>query len=330
MTTQNNLSISVIIPTYNRAKDLERCLASLSLQTFKDFETIIIDNGCTDETPDILKKYRVKVIKDFTKSVTHLFNVGWQNSKTEIIVFTNDDVEAEPLWLQNILNTFQLFEDAVAVGGPTLLSHEILNNQEMLRLHLKSKRDLLLKFPAWIYEHIILEDKYYDVGVLCESGAYSVGGSLLECIKLNEPIPVDLLSITNVAIKRRVLEEMNGLDENFRFTHGDGDLFIRMKKAGYKLIFDPKAIVWHHVNPIGDTRGAYWRGRDQAYFLRKCIRPKSFSGKVRLLLNVIFFNLYWIYKTIEMRNFAFLEGISGFSRGYSDYYNVNRQKDNRL
>jgi GT2 family glycosyltransferase len=128
-----------------------------------------------------------------------------------------------------------------------------------------------------------------------------------------------LLSITNCAIKRSVLKELNGLDENFRFTHGDGDLFIRIKRAGYKLIFEPKAIVWHHVNPIGDTRGAFWRGRDQAYFLLKNIRPKSLTGWFKYFLNIIFFNIYWVYKAIESRDANFLKGISGFLKGISDY-----------
>jgi len=326
----NQTQVSVVIPTYNRAGDLERCLIALSKQTYQYFEIIIIDNGCTDNTFNILQRYPVRVVKDLTRNITHLFNAGWQESKSDIIAFTNDDAEPDKEWLQNIMVTFEKYEDAGAVGGPTILPKSIINNQEMLRLHRESKRNILLKIPAWIYEFFVLEGKYQKIGVLCESGAYSVGGSLLESTKLNRPIFVDLLSITNVAIKRHVLEQLNGLDENFRFTHGDGDLFIRIKNAGYKLIFDPKAIVLHHVNPIGDTRGAFWRGRDQAFFIRKCIRPKSFSGKVRLLLNVVFFNLYWIYKSIEMRNFAFLEGISGFLRGYSDYYNVNRQKDNRL
>jgi len=316
---QNNLKLSVIIPTYNRAEDLERCLVSLANQTYKDFETIVVDNGSTDETPEILKKYPVRVVNDAAKNVTHLFNAGWQNSGAEIIVFINDDAEAVPAWLENLLGTFERFKDAGAVGGPTILPEEVLNNQEMLRLHQSAKKNFLLKGPAWIYENLILEGKYSEVGALCESGAYSVGGSLLACTKLKEPFPVDLLSITNCAIKRSVLKELNGLDENFRFTHGDGDLFIRIKRAGYKLIFEPKAIVWHHVNPIGDTRGAFWRGRDQAYFLLKNIRPKSLTGWFKYFLNIIFFNIYWVYKAIESRDANFLKGISGFLKGISDY-----------
>lgn len=317
--TNNQAELSVVIPTYNRAGDLERCLIALSKQVFRNFETIIIDNGCTDNTIDMLQKYKVKVVKDTARNVTHLFNVGWRNSEADIIAFTNDDAQPDENWLRNIMDTFKVYDEAGAVGGPTVLPESSLDNQEMLRLHSKSRKSLLFRIPAWIYEDIVLEGKYHHIGALCESGGYSVGGSLYESTKLNKPIVVDLLSITNVAIKKSVLEKTTGLDENFRFTHGDGDLFIRIRELGYKLIFNPKAIVWHHVNPAGDTRAAFWRGRDQAYFFKKCIRPRTMRGRCKLFLNIFFFNIYWIYKSMETRDTAFLKGISGFLQGIRDF-----------
>jgi len=319
----NQVKVSVIIPTYNRVDDLERCLIALSKQTFCNFETIIIDNGCTDGTADVVHKYKVKTIKDNARNVTHLFNVGWQKSNADIVVFTNDDAEPEKDWLHNIIDTFSEYIDAGAVGGPTILPKNSLNNQEMLRLHSRSKKSILFKIPAWIYENIVLEGKYHDIGVLCESGAYSVGGSLFESTKLKKSIVVDLLSITNVAIKKSVLRQVNGLDENFRFTHGDGDLFMRIRNSGYRLVFNPKAIVWHHVNPLGDTRASFWRGRDQAYFFKKCIKPRGMRGKCKLILNIFFFNLYWIYKSMETGNPDFLKGISGFLQGIRDFKSIN-------
>lgn len=313
--------ISVVIPTYNRAKDLKRCLDSLLRQTFKGFEVVVVDNGCTDETPEMVKRYPIKMIHEAAKGVTHLFNVGWRNAQGEIIAFINDDAAAEPSWLENVVDTFEKFKDIGAVGGPTIVPQEIMNYQEMLRLHAESKESILLRIPAWVYENLIMEGKYHEIGVLCESGAYSVGGSLYESTKLEQPIYVDLLSITNVAIKKAVLEEVNGLDENFRFTHGDGDLFIRIREAGYKLIFNPKIVVCHYVNPQGDTRSAYWRGIDHAYFLMKCIKPKTLLGKFKLLLNILYFNLYWIYKSLETKKPGYLRGIGGFFRGIFSYKN---------
>lgn len=311
--------VSVIIPTFNRADDLRRCIDSILQQLYKDFEILVVDNGSTDETAELLRKYPVRVILDTTKSVTHLFNTGWRNAQGEIIAFINDDAAAEPTWLKNIMATFEKLKDAGAVGGPTIVPEDLMNNQEMLRLHEASKHSILFKIPAWIYERVIMDGKYDEIGILCESGAYTVGGSLKECRELAHPIYVDLLTITNVAIKRTVLEEVNGLDEDFIWTHGDGDLFIRIKEAGHKLVFDPKVVVWHYVNPSGDTRSAYWRGRDYALFLLKSVRPKSWRGRGKMVLNVFTLNTYWVYKALATMKGSYLRGIQGFVKGVLAY-----------
>ena len=63
----NNFEISVIILTYNRGNDLKKCLDSLTKQTFKNFEVIVIDNGSTDITERILEKYSAKVMRSLKK-----------------------------------------------------------------------------------------------------------------------------------------------------------------------------------------------------------------------------------------------------------------------
>lgn len=305
--------ISVVIPTYNRCKDLERCLNSLTKQTFKDFEIIVIDNGSTDETAKSLKKYHVRVICDTTKNLSHLFNLGWHNAEADIVAYLNDDTEVVSEWLENIIKVFNDFKDAGAVGGPTIATRR----QEMLSLYEASKKSKLLRFLAKIYEIVVMENKFLEVGVLCKSGAYSIGGSLPESAKLKSPTQVDLLSGTNVAIKKLVLKEIQGFDENFLFAHADGDLFTRMVKARQKLIFSPKVMVWHHINPKGATRSAYYLGRDLAIFYLKNIRPKTFTDLLRFTLNIVYFNTYWLYKAIQLKSAKPLRGIYGFASGFS-------------
>ena len=54
---KNNM-ISVIIPNYNNSKYLEKCIESVLNQKYKDFELIIVDDGSTDNSIDIIKKYK--------------------------------------------------------------------------------------------------------------------------------------------------------------------------------------------------------------------------------------------------------------------------------
>jgi hypothetical protein len=92
-------------------------------------------------------------------------------------------------------------------------------------------------------------------------------------------------------------------------------LFLRLGEAGHTLIFDPKAVVWHYVNPSGLTRSAYVLGRDLAHLYRKHLPPRSTMGWLRFLANIAFFNLFWVYKAIASRNFDSLSGIRGFVAG---------------
>jgi len=306
--------ISVVVLTRNRHNDLKRCLDSLMKQTYQNFELIVIDNGSTDDTPNLLKRYPVRAIRDETRKLSFLFNLAWRNASHEIVAYIADDAEADPHWLENIIDTFKAFEEAAAVGGPTISTRK----QEMHLLHEIAQRSKWLGLAAKIYEIVILENQLQAPGFLSQSGAYSMGAALTTCLRLERPIPVDLLTTTGMAIKKSVVQRLRGFDESFFFNHADGDLFLRIRKAGYTLIFNPKAIVWHHVR-TGPSRDVYYLGRDTAYFYMKDIRPETLSGWLRFILNIIYLNMYWLYKGFQTKDVDFLRGFLAFISGISYY-----------
>lgn len=319
---RNKPLISIIVPTYNRCMDLKRCLDSLMRQTVKDFEIIVIDNGSTDQTSSLLNKYPVKVIMDSTKNLAYLFNLGWRNASAEIVAYINDDAEAVPDWLENICKTFENFRHVAMVGGPTI----VVKDTRILGLYKSACRTRLAKFVAELYNKVITEGRLFEIGVLCESGAYSIGAALPRSAKLEHPIYVDMLSITGMAVRKSVFHKIGGFDENFIFCHIDGDFFVRVKRAGYKLLFNPKVIVWHYINPKGGTRDSYNLGRDFAYFYMKNIRPKTASGWLRFALNIAFLNCYWVYEALKYENPRSLKGVHGFISGISDHFKLKRKK----
>lgn len=303
--------VSVVIPTFNRVDDLRRCLDALVAQTVAPDEICVMDNGSTDGTPEMLKRYPVRVQCAPGVTLSRLFNLGWQSTDAEFIAYLNDDSEVVPEWLERIKQVFAAFPQAAVVGGPTIAMRE----QEIYRMYQTLIRSRSLAWLARFYDRFIHERRLFDVGAYSESGAYSIGGSLCECLKQEQPFPVKLLSITNMIIRRSVLEAMGGFDESFRYAHIDGDLFLRLGKAGHILMFDPKAIVWHYVNPSGLTRSAYVLGRDLAHLYRKHPPPHSIMGWLRFSANIAFVNLFWIYKAVTSRQFEFLSGVRGFVVG---------------
>jgi GT2 family glycosyltransferase len=303
--------VSVVIPTFNRADDLKRCLDSLMAQTIKPDEIVIIDNGSTDGTLDLLKQYPVRIESVPKVQLSKLFNISWQAVQSDLIAYLNDDSEVVPGWLERILQTFDAFPQAVIVGGPTIAMRE----QEIYRMYKTLMPSRWMQWLARFYNWFLLDGKLFEVGVYCESGAYSIGGSLRECLTQDKPYPVTLLSITNMVIRRDVLEAMGGFDERFGYAHIDGDLFLRLAKQSALLVFDPKAVCWHHLNPTGLTRSAYVLGRDLGHLYRKHLPPHSMLGWLKFITNVAFFNLFWIYKAVASRNARVLQGISGFVMG---------------
>ncbi len=88
----NQPFFSVIICTYNRARFLPRALKSLQNQTFKDFEVILVDDGSTDKTKEVIKKYPwVKYYYQKNRGVGVARNLGISKSKGKFITFLDSD-----------------------------------------------------------------------------------------------------------------------------------------------------------------------------------------------------------------------------------------------
>lgn len=100
----DKLGFSIIVPTFNRAKNLESLLASLLLQTFKTFEVLICDDGSTDNTKEVILKFKDKLDLRYFHNTNsggpaRPRNVGIQNAKYEWICFLDSD----DFWLDNKL-----------------------------------------------------------------------------------------------------------------------------------------------------------------------------------------------------------------------------------
>src|SRR3990170_3006911 len=95
--------ISVIVPVYNDAQRIGKCIESLLQQTYphEKYEVIIIDNGSTDETREVIKKYPVKLlIEDKIQSSYAARNKGIKNAKGEVIAFTDSDCIPGNDWIE--------------------------------------------------------------------------------------------------------------------------------------------------------------------------------------------------------------------------------------
>ena len=111
--------ISIIIPTLNEEKYIERCLNSVKNQNFQDFEIIIVDNISRDNTVKIAKKYTDKVILTKKHGAGIARNIGTEIAKGEVLLFLDADTTLPNNLTEKIYETIKQ-DDKISYGAISL------------------------------------------------------------------------------------------------------------------------------------------------------------------------------------------------------------------
>lgn len=111
--------ISIIIPVFNRGKEIGKCLASILVQTYKNYEVIIIDDGSTDNSEEIISQYKeefgialtVHTQKNQGPQIAR--NNGAKFSRGEFLLFCDADIIMQPTMLEKMLEALRQKPEAV-------------------------------------------------------------------------------------------------------------------------------------------------------------------------------------------------------------------------
>ena len=222
------IKFSIVIPVFNSEKFIANTLEAILNQTGDEDEIIIVDDGSTDGTADIIKKYPVKYIYQNHAGSAKARNTGWQNASGEIICFTDSDCLPERKWISKLLDHYTSC-DIVGVGG----SYYIFNNGSFL--------------SDCIHQEIVYRHS-------------KISGD------------TDFLGSFNVSYRKKTLEQLGGFDDSFRHASGeDNDLSYRIKKRGYRLVFDKDIKVGHYYPSklFRYLRSQFWHGFWRVKLYRK-------------------------------------------------------------
>lgn len=205
--------LSVVIPALNSEATIGHTLSSIFSSRLhrSDLEVILVDNGSTDNTVEVAKRYPVKIHSCAKRGQGAARNFGVTKARGEIICFTDSDVVVTEDWLERILNFFRSHPYADGVGGPIfapLRGHA--NDLQRLGGELYAKTH---DFPAYMMK--------------CEFRK-----------KRNA------LYSANCAYRRNVLVSSGGFDES-GLDAIDIDLCWKLIQRGRHLIFDPELKVFH-------------------------------------------------------------------------------------
>lgn len=218
--------ITMLIPNKDHIDDLKKCLDSVrEKSTYQNWEIIVIENNSTEQATfdyyeEIQKDNRIRVVTwpgEFNFSAIN--NFGAQYAGGEYILLLNNDVEIITSdWLEQML-MFAQREDVGAVGA-------------------------MLYYPDNTVQHagVVLgiggvagcAHKYYNRGDYGYMSRMTIAQNY-SCVTA----ACHLMS-------RKVWDEINGLDEEFKVAFNDVDLCMRIRKAGYLVVWTPYAELYHY------------------------------------------------------------------------------------
>jgi len=318
--------VSVLIPTKNRSASLAQCLDSLTKQSFKDFEVVIVDGGSTDETRYVVDTFSQKLRIVFVVQnggLARAQNKGWQISNGEILVRTDDDIIANPQWLDAIVETFEMSDDVGGVTGPTIIPEDKKRFRDLFSFQEKFINGRVFwRLLGTVYFYYFMEGQPFAVGKRFKSGAFSLGSNYSKCLNLKGPIEVDHHEACNMAIKKGLLGKIGGFDETYIGVgdFSEPDISFKIKKLGYKILFDPRATVYHLLSEEGvfkDRSSSYGRVLNFINFYFKHIRPNTIDKFARFFSYLLFLNGYFIYKAVTSKQINQLGCVRGTIIGLS-------------
>ena len=123
MNRMNEVKVTIITPSYNQGDYIERTILSVLNQSYKAIEYIIFDSCSTDNTMNIVNKYKdkLKVFVEKDKGQTDAINKGFRMASGDIIGWINSDDELLPDCVEKVVNAFKSNENIGIVYGDTIL-----------------------------------------------------------------------------------------------------------------------------------------------------------------------------------------------------------------
>lgn len=178
--------VSVIIPVYNVEKYLERCLNSVINQTYQNLEIIIINDGSTDSSQEIIDRFvkmdsRIKVYKQINKGLSEARNLGIFESRGEYIFFTDSDDWLEIDAIDYLIKKLKKYNADIAVGGinrtnskkekkyNVVISENLLSQKEYAKKYFKIGTQRI-EYYVWnkLYKRSVIEGIKFPSGFYAE------------------------------------------------------------------------------------------------------------------------------------------------------------------
>ena len=239
-------NLTIVIATRNRPEMVKRCLETIHKQNYDGLETIVVDASSNYDTRNIILdnfpnvKYLYLANGNNKRNLSK--NMGIENAKGNIIAFLDDDSIIQEGWLGACLDSYH----NVGIGGAGGIIIDINAPKEIYGTN--------------------------EIGKIAFDGT-RIGNFDKDPGKV---IEVDHLRGCNMSFRKDVLEKISGFDLNYTGSNvlEETDLSIRVKKAGFKILFNPAMKVIHTSAPreivfreVFTLRREFYIARNSTYFM---------------------------------------------------------------
>ena len=294
------IKVTVIIVNWNKKNLLNNCLTSLENQMFKDFDILVVDNGSTDGSIQLLREnYPTVNLIELGKNTgfCHANNIGIQNAKSEYIALLNNDTEVDKNWLNELV--------------------EVLDKNE--KYSFASSKMICLNDKSKI-------DRVADSFTTC---CFMFGLGAGDDAENEYTKPFEILGVCGGAafFRKKVFDKIGGFDERYFAYLEDLDLNLRMLHAGFKGIYVPTAKVYHLGGGTSD-------GMRNPMVIRNTVRNLWFtlsknipiSVGFKIAPRVLIYHFYWMikFKCFWRYVFAWLGYVVQEPRVYPDRFRIMR------
>ena len=244
--------VSVVINTCDRAAHLRDALRGLRGLRYEDFEVIVVNGPSSDDTEAVLAQWAPRIKRaacpELNLSVSR--NIGIAAAAGEIVAFIDDDAVPHPDWLTRLVEHYR--DPRIgAVGGYTV---------DNTGLRWQARKTICDRYGN--AHHV---SDHFDERPLNRPGT---------------PFYPSLLG-TNSSFRMEALREVGGFDHAFAYLLDETDLCLRIVDAGWRVLYEPAALVWHqfaasHIrNPKRIARTLYPSATSKAYFVTRHGAPAN-------------------------------------------------------
>ncbi len=285
------MRVSVIVPAFNAASTLERCLTALAAQTSPrcaaksrgkeelgttadsshdvapDYEIIVVDDGSTDATAEIAARFpTVRLIRAEHRGAAAARNCGARAARGDLLLFTDADCEPTAQWIETLCAA--LADPHVAGAKGTYRTRQ---------------REWVARFVQLEYE-----EKY---------------------ARMRRAATIDFIDTYSAAYRRDVFLANNGFDESFPTASvEDQEFSFRLAEQGHAMVFAPDAVVYHrHAATLAayarrKFRIGYWKvlvhRRHPGKMLRDTHTPPTLRIQMGLFLVIVVVTLVALFAPV--------------------------------